>query len=305
MPGKRKAGAEPKEDDKKKTKGQTDWGSLDFSSDAKTGEKKAWDLKISTWNVGGLRACCRKGGAEFLSEELPDVMCLQETKVKEDKVPEELEDNKNYPHCYWFASKKDSGGYAGVGLLSKTKPLSVEFGFDNGKVGEEFDSEGRLITAEFDTYYLINTYVPNAGRGLVTLDKRMRWDPMFRKYLEELDKKKPVIICGDMNVVHNEIDLKNPKTNKRNAGFTQEERDGFSQLLKAGFVDTFRHFYPKKENAYTFWTYMMNCRAKNVGRRLDYILCSERLVPKLADCIIRDQVFGSDHCPLTLMLERP
>ena len=137
-------------------------------------------MKVSSWNVGGLRACVRKGGAEYLSQELPDVLCLQETKVTEDEVPKELVDNKDYPHCYWLASKKDSGGYAGVGLLSKTKPLSVEFGFHNGKAGEEHDDEGRLITAEFDTYYLINAYVPNAGRKLVTLDKRMRWDPMFR-----------------------------------------------------------------------------------------------------------------------------
>jgi len=300
MPPKRKADGKTK-DDEKKVKGATDWSSLDFGSNATTGEKKGWNFKISTWNVGGLRACCKKGGAEFAVQEMPDVLCVQETKVSPEQVPEEML-HADYPHRYWLAAQKD--GYSGVGLLSKTKPLSVEFGF-RSKDGEEHDQDGRLITVEFDSFYLINAYVPNAGRKLVTLDKRMRWDPMFRSYVEKLDKKKPVIICGDMNVAHNEIDLKNPKTNKRNAGFTQEERDGFSQLLKAGFVDTFRHFYPKKENAYTFWTYMMNCRAKNVGWRLDYILCSERLVPKLADCIIRDQVFGSDHCPLTLMLERP
>jgi len=300
MPAKRKAEEDTK-DDEKKSKGATDWSSLDFGSDATTGEKKSWDLKISTWNVGGLRACCKKGGADYPLHEMPDMFCVQETKVTPEQVPTEML-LKEYPHRYWLAAEKD--GYSGVGLLSKIKPLSVEFGFRTEE-GKEHDQEGRLITAEYDSFYLLNTYVPNAGRKLVTLDKRMRWDPMFRSYVEDLDKKKPVIICGDMNVAHNEIDLKNPKTNKKNAGFTQEERDGFSQLLKAGFSDSFRHFYPKKENAYTFWTYMMNCRAKNVGWRLDYILVSDRLLPKLADCVIRDQVFGSDHCPLTLLLEKP
>merc|ERR550525_501708 len=187
-----------------------------------------------------------------------------------------------------------------MGLISKTKPLSVEYGFNLGKESAEHDCEGRLITAEFNKFYLVTAYVTNAGRKLVTLDKRMRWDLMFRGHVQKLDAKKPVIICGDMNVAHNEIDLKNPKGNKKNAGFTQEERDGFSELLKAGFADTFRHFYPKKEGAYTFWTYMMNCRAKNVGWRLDYILVSDRLLPRLADCIIRSEVMGSDHCPLSL-----
>ena len=190
-------------------------------------------------------------------------------------------------------------------MLSKTKPVSVMYGFEEGENTEDHNSEGRLITAEFDSYFLVTTYVPNAGRGLVTLDKRMEWDLLFRKHVETLDKKKPVIICGDMNVAHTEIDLKNPKTNKKNAGFTQEERDGFAELLGAGFVDSFRHFYPKKEGAYTFWTYMMNSRAKNTGWRLDYFLVSERLRPKLADCLIRSEVFGSDHCPLTLLLEKP
>ena len=184
-------------------------------------------------------------------------------------------------------------------MLSKTKPVSVTYGFEEGENIEDHNSEGRLITAEFDSYFLVTTYVPNAGRGLVTLDKRMEWDPLFRSHVENLDKKKPVIICGDMNVAHTEIDLKNPKTNKKNAGFTQEERDGFTGLLGAGFVDSFRHFYPKKEGAYTFWTYMMNSRAKNTGWRLDYFLVSERLVPKLADCVIRSEVYGSDPVSYT------
>jgi len=311
MPGKRvaeDAKESPKAKQKKggsteakKNKAATDWDTIDFSSSAKTGEDKAWNLKLSSWNVDGLRACCAKGGAEFLAQEMPDVLCLQETKVKEEKIPEEMKNLKDYPHCYWLGAEKD--GYSSVGLLSKTKPLSVQYGYQEG--GEEHNSEGRMITAEFPTYYLVTVYVPNAGRGLVTLDKRLDWDPRLREHVKALDEKKPVIICGDMNVAHKEIDLKNPKTNKKNAGFTQEERDGFTELLEAGFEDSFRHFYPDKVDAYTFWTYMMGCRAKNVGWRLDYFLVSKRLLPKLADNIVRDQVFGSDHCPITLLLEMP
>jgi len=285
----------------KKNKAATEWSNIDFSSKKKTGNGKDWNFKISSWNVDGLRACVSKGGAEFLKHESPDILCLQETKASEEKVPAEMKDLKDYPFKYWLAAEKD--GYSSVGLISKTKPLSVQYGFD--KKGEVHNSEGRMITAEFETFYLVTAYVPNAGRGLVTLDKRMDWDPLFREHLTELDKVKPVIICGDLNVAHKEIDLKNPKTNKKNAGFTQEERDGFSDLLEAGFVDSFRHFYPEQENAYTFWTYMMNCRAKNVGWRLDYFLSSTRLLPSLADSLIRDQVYGSDHCPITLLLEKP
>jgi len=285
----------------KKNKAVTDWESIDFSSSAKTGEGKAWNLKLSSWNVDGLRACCAKGGAEFLAKEMPDVLCLQETKVNEEKLPEEMKNLKEYPHCYWLGAEKD--GYSSVGLLSKTEPLSVQYGYQEG--GEEHNKEGRMITAEFPTYYLVTVYVPNAGRGLVTLDKRLDWDPRLKEHVKALDEKKPVIICGDMNVAHKEIDLKNPKTNKKNAGFTQEERDGFTELLEAGFEDSFRHFYPDQADAYTFWTYMMGCRAKNVGWRLDYFLVSKRLLPKLADNIVRDQVFGSDHCPITLLLEMP
>jgi len=285
----------------KKNNTVTDWAGIDFSSQAVTGEGRPWNLKLSSWNVDGLRACCAKGGAEYLTQELPDVLCLQETKVSESKLPQEMKELPDYPHCYWLAAEKE--GYSGVGLLSKTKPVSVQFGFSEG--GEEHNSEGRLITAEFDTFYLITTYVPNAGRGLTTLDKRMDWDPRLREHVVALDKIKPVIICGDMNVAHKEIDLKNPKTNKKNAGFTQEERDGFTELIEAGFQDSFRHFHPDKVDSFTFWTYMMNCRAKNVGWRLDYFLVSSRLVPKLAASLVRDKVFGSDHCPITLLLEKP
>lgn len=177
-------------------------------------------------------------------------------------------------------------------------PMSVTYGLNDLR----HDDEGRLMTAEYEKFYLICTYVPNAGRKLVTLPKRMDWDIKFQNYVKRLDSKKPVIICGDMNVAHSEIDLANPKTNKRNAGFTQEERDGMTDLLKLGFVDTYRHLYPKIEKAYTFWTYMMNARAKNVGWRIDYFLVSERLLGKIVDNVIRSKILGSDHCPITLFL---
>ncbi len=186
-----------------------------------------------------------------------------------------------------------------MALLSKTKPIKVDYGLDD----KEFDDEGRLITAEFPDFFLVATYVPNAGRKLVTLDKRLRWDPLLRSHLKHLDESKPVILCGDLNVAHKEIDLANPKTNKKNAGFTQEERDGFSDLLAEGFVDTFRHFYPDKEKIYTFWTYMMNARAKNVGWRLDYFVVSSRFLnDNVCDVAIRSEVYGSDHCPSTLFM---
>lgn len=186
-----------------------------------------------------------------------------------------------------------------MAIYSRTMPYDVKYGLGDA----EMDEDGRMITAEYSTFYLINVYVPNAGRGLVNLDKRMRWDKLFKAYVKQLDAKKPVIICGDMNVAHNEIDLANPKTNKRNAGFTQEERDGLTSLLEdAGLVDTFRTLYPTKEKSYTFWTYMGNARAKNVGWRLDYFITSERLVPKVVDSVIRSEVLGSDHCPITLFL---
>jgi len=305
MPGKRSKdeGEAPSQPSLKMNKTATDWASINFHSAKKTEEGNEWDLKISSWNVDGLRAAVKKGAAEFLEHEKPDVLCLQETKVSEKDLPGEMKDLEDYPHCYWLAAKQ--GGYSSVGLLSKTKPVSVEFGFGEGGEEHNHDDEGRLITAEYDTFYVVTAYVPNAGKKLVTLPKRMDWDPKFRNHVKKLDKKKPVIICGDLNVAHKEIDLKNPKTNKKNAGFTPEEREGFDKLLEAGFVDTYRNYNPEKENAYTFWTYMMGCRAKNVGWRLDYFLTSTRLLPKLADSIIRDKVFGSDHCPITLLLQKP
>jgi AP endonuclease 1 len=214
------------------------------------------NLKIATWNVAGIRAWITKCGLDYVDKEKPDILCLQEIKCTEDALPAEAK-IKGY-HPYWLAKP---GGRGGVAIYSKLMPYSITEGLDD----EELDDEGRLLTAEYEKYYLVCAYVVNSGRKLVTLDKRMRWDKKFQAYVKKLDAKKPVIVCGDMNVSHLEIDLANPKTNRRNAGFTQEERDGMSKFLAMGFVDTFRHFYPDKEKAYTYWTYMMNCRAKNVG----------------------------------------
>jgi AP endonuclease-1 len=252
-----------------------------------------------------------------VDNEKPDIFCLQETKCAENQMPAEAK-LKGY-HSY-LASGKDGNtvifiwivwlltnicqflgsksGYAGVALYSKVKPLSVKIGIGI----EKHDGEGRVITAEYDNFYLVNAYVPNAGRGLVTLPKRLQWNKDFHKYLSDLDKKKPVILTGDLNVSHLEIDLARPKSNTRSAGFTQEERDGFSELLSRGFIDTFRELYPDKEGAYTYWTYMNNARAKNVGWRLDYFVISKRLRNNLCDNIIRSNVLGSDHCPLVLTM---
>lgn len=193
-----------------------------------------------------------------MNRENPDVLCLQETKCEKDKLPDEIKSVEGY-ESYWVSSNKE--GYAGVGLLSKIKPINVKYGINN----DEHDSEGRCITAEYEKFFVVCVYVPNAGRKLITLDKRLDWNELFKKYIQELDKKKPVIICGDMNVAHEEIDLARPKTNTKNAGFTREERDGMTDFLKAGFEDTFRKLYPNEKDAYTFWSYMMNARSKNIG----------------------------------------
>ncbi|XP_028163181.1 DNA-(apurinic or apyrimidinic site) lyase [Ostrinia furnacalis] len=278
-----------------KNKAATDYEELDFSNSSQNTQGKEWNFKISSWNVDGIRAWMNKGGLDYIKYEKPDILCLQEVKCAQDKLPEEVASVPGY-HAYWLCSDKD--GYAGVGIYTAKLAMNVQYGLQN----EELDSEGRVITAEYEHFYLITTYVPNAGRKLVTLPKRLQWNEEFRKYVKELDKKKPVIICGDMNVAHNEIDLANPKTNRKNAGFTDEERSGMSELLGDGFVDTYRHLNPDKTGAYTFWTYMMNSRSKNVGWRLDYFIVSERLLPSLCDSVIRDGVYGSDHCPISLFL---
>jgi len=265
---------------------------IECSATSKTGEK--WNLKIASWNVNGLRAVIQKHGLGYLEKEDPDILCVQETKCSKEKIPLTAE-AKGYT-AYWLSG--DTEGYSGVGVYTKKKPISVKYGIGMDK----HDKEGRVITAEYDKFYLVNVYVPNAGKKLVRLDYRMEWDKDFRSYLQRLDQDKCVVLCGDLNVSHKEIDLANPKNNKRNAGFTQEERDGFSALLEAGFVDSYRHLYPDLTGAYTFWTYMMNSRAKNVGWRLDYFVLSERLLPNLCESAIRSQVPGSDHCPVTLFL---
>ncbi|XP_045607871.2 DNA repair nuclease APEX1 [Procambarus clarkii] len=292
MPPKRKQ--ESVEDGEEK-KGTKIVKKEDFSSDAKTEEGEKWNLKVVSWNVDGIRAWLKKDGMSVFELEKPDIVCLQETKCAEAKLPDEVKNIKGYK-SYFMSSKTE--GYSGVALFSKIEPLKVTYGFSD----KTHDDEGRCITAEYDKFYLVTTYVPNAGRKLVTLDKRLDWNTKFHKYLQDLDAKKPVIMCGDLNVSHKEIDLANPKGNKKNAGFTKEEREGFTDLLEMGFVDSFRHLYPDVTSKYTFWTYMFNCRAKNVGWRLDYFVLSKRLVPQLCDSLIRDSLYGSDHCPVTLLM---
>ncbi|XP_053673788.1 DNA-(apurinic or apyrimidinic site) endonuclease [Anopheles nili] len=274
----------------KMNKCTTDYESISFGLE----DHQLSNFKISSWNVAGLRSWVEKGGVEFIHHEKPDIICFQETKCTEEQLPEEMRHVPGY-HPYWLCNTK---GYAGVAIYSKKMPIHVAYGLGDA----EHDRDGRLLTAEYEKFYLVCVYVPNSGKKLVNLPARMRWDEKFQQYLRELDAKKPVILCGDMNVAHEEIDLTNPKTNRRNAGFTQEERDGLSKLISYGFVDTFRKLYPDRQSAYTFWTYMGGARAKNVGWRLDYFIMSERLVDKVTDNVIRSQVYGSDHCPVTLFL---
>ncbi|WP_018305548.1 exodeoxyribonuclease III [Desulfitobacterium hafniense] len=247
-------------------------------------------MKLISWNVNGLRACLNKGFMDFFQQEQADIFCLQETKLQEEQIPFQLE---GY-HAYWnFAQKK---GYSGTAVFAKKEPLSVSYGIGQ----EKHDQEGRVITLEFDTFYLVTVYTPNSQRDLARLDYRMIWEAEFLGYLKNLEKSKPVILCGDLNVAHTEIDLKNPKTNRKNAGFTDEERAKFSELLKNGFIDTFRHFNPDKKEAYTWWSYMFNARANNAGWRIDYFCVSESLKNELKDAMIYDQIMGSDHCPVGL-----
>ncbi|HHW48085.1 MAG TPA: exodeoxyribonuclease III [Clostridiaceae bacterium] len=249
-------------------------------------------MKLISWNVNGLRACIEKGFLEQFKRLDADIFCIQETKLQEGQVQLDLDGYRQY----WnYASKK---GYSGTAVFTRINPLSVSFGIGI----EEHDDEGRVITLEYEDYYLVNVYTPNAQRGLVRLDYRMRWEDDFRAYLKRLDLIKPVIVCGDMNVAHKEIDLKNPESNRRNAGFTDEERGKFTELLEAGFIDTFRYFYPDKKDAYTWWSYMFNARARNIGWRIDYFCVSERFKDRLIDAAIHADVLGSDHCPVELKI---
>lgn len=247
-------------------------------------------MKLISWNVNGIRACLNKGFMDFFDQEEADIFCLQETKIQEDQIPFQLE---GY-YQYWnFAKKK---GYSGTAVFSKKEPLNVIYGIGI----EEHDQEGRVITLEFEDYYLVTVYTPNSQRGLARLEYRMAWEEEFLSFLKNLEKNKPLILCGDLNVAHTEIDLKNPKTNRKNAGFSDEEREKFSKLLDNGFIDTFRYFNPDKTGAYTWWSYMFNARANNAGWRIDYFCVSEALKDKLQDAMIYSEVLGSDHCPVGL-----
>lgn len=250
-------------------------------------------MKLISWNVNGLRACMDKGFMDFFQEADADVFCIQESKLQEGQIALSL---PGY-HQYWnYAEKK---GYSGTALFCKEEPLSVAYGIGV----EEHDKEGRVITAEFPQFYVVTVYTPNSQRELTRLDYRMEWEAAFLAYLKKLEEKKPVIFCGDLNVAHKEIDLKNPKTNRHNAGFTDEERQCFTRLLGAGFIDTFRYFYPDKEGIYSWWSYMFKAREKNAGWRIDYFVVSDCLKDRLADAGIHTQVLGSDHCPVELVLK--
>ena len=252
-------------------------------------------MKFVSWNVNGLRACLKKGFVEAVTALEPDFLCLQETKMERGQAEVEL---PGY-HEYWFSAEKK--GYSGTAVFARTEPLSVTYGIGCG----EFDREGRAITLEYEGFYLVNVYVPNAQQGLTRLDFRMAWEDELRSYLKGLDGKKPVILCGDLNVAHEEIDLKNPKTNRGNAGFTDQEREKFTQLLQAGFVDTFRHLYPDRAGAYSWWSYRFHARENNAGWRIDYFVVSERIREHISAAEILSDVTGSDHCPVTLKLSLP
>ncbi|WP_418794883.1 exodeoxyribonuclease III [Phocaeicola coprophilus] len=249
-------------------------------------------MKLISWNVNGLRACCDKGFREAFQTLDADFFCLQETKMQEGQLDLSFE---GYTSYWNYAEKK---GYSGTAIFTRLKPLNVTYGLGI----EVHDHEGRVITLEMDNFYLVTVYTPNSQDGLKRLDYRMTWEDDFRNYLLELDKKKPVLVCGDLNVAHKEIDLKNPKTNRMNAGFTDQEREKFQILLDAGFIDTFRYFYPEQTGIYSWWSYRFKAREKNAGWRIDYFLASRRLADKLESAQIHTEIFGSDHCPVEVTL---
>lgn len=247
-------------------------------------------MKLISWNVNGIRACVQKGFLDFFHEVDADIFCIQESKMQEGQLELELE---GY-HQYWnYAEKK---GYSGTAIFTKQEPISVQYGIGV----EEHDHEGRVITLEFEDFYMVTVYTPNSQDELKRLDYRMQWETDFLAYLKKLEEKKGVIFCGDLNVAHQEIDLKNPKTNRKNAGFTDEERGKFGEVLKAGFIDTFRYFYPDLKDVYSWWSYRFSARAKNAGWRIDYFCVSECLKDRLEDAKILTDVMGSDHCPVEL-----
>ena len=250
-------------------------------------------VKMISWNVNGIRACVNKGFMDYFNDVDADVFCIQESKLQEGQI------DLNLPGChqYWnYAQKK---GYSGTALFSKKEPISVSYGLGI----EEHDNEGRVITAEYEDYYVVTCYTPNSKTELERLDYRMVWDDAFRNHLLALDEKKPVLFCGDLNVAHNEIDLKNPKTNRRSAGFTDEERGKMTELLGVGFIDTFRYLYPDAEGAYSWWSYLGKARDRNAGWRIDYWCVSDRLKEKIKEAEIHSAILGSDHCPVMLDIE--
>lgn len=249
-------------------------------------------MKLVSWNVNGIRACVKKGFLEYFQEVNADIFCIQETKMQEGQ----LELNLNGYEQYWnYAEKK---GYSGTAVFTKRKPLSVSYGFNK----DEIEPEGRIITLEFDNFYLVNVYTPNSQRDLTRLTYRLEWEDRIREYLISLDNIKPVIYCGDLNVAHQDLDIKNAKTNRGNSGFTNEEREKMTKLLNSGFIDTFRYFYPNIEGAYTWWSYMKNVRERNIGWRIDYFITSKRLKEQLINSEIHANILGSDHCPIVLEL---
>ncbi|WP_029948682.1 exodeoxyribonuclease III [Parvimonas micra] len=250
-------------------------------------------MRFVSWNVNGLRACIKKGFLDYFNEINADFFCLQEIKMSEGQLDLELE---GYETFYNYAQRK---GYSGTAIFTKFKPLSVKYGMGM----EEHDNEGRLITLEYDDFFLVTCYTPNSKQELLRLDYRMVWEDAFRNYLLDLNKTKSVIVCGDLNVAHKEIDLKNPKTNRKNAGFTDEEREKMSILLDSGFTDTFRYFYPDKENEYSWWSYFGKSRERNTGWRIDYFLTSKDMDDRLVDAQIHQSILGSDHCPVYLEIK--
>lgn len=250
-------------------------------------------MKFISWNVNGIRACVTKGFLDYFKEVDADIFCLQETKLQEGQIDLDLD---GY-YQYWnYAQKK---GYSGTAIFTKEKPLSVLYGMNI----EEHDTEGRVITLEFEDFYFITVYTPNSQSELKRLDYRMKWEEDFKSYLKDLEKSKPVVVCGDLNVAHQEIDLKNPKTNRKNAGFTDEERSKFTQLMNEGFIDTYRYFNPNKEGVYSWWSYRFNARKNNSGWRIDYFIVSESMKEKLVSADIHCSVLGSDHCPVELVIK--
>lgn len=250
-------------------------------------------MKLISWNVNGLRACVKKGFLDYFKSEDADIFCLQETKLQKGQIDLDIE---GY-YMYWnYAQKK---GYSGTAIFTKKKPLSVYYGINI----DHHDKEGRVITLEFDDFFMVDVYTPNSQSGLARLEYRKEWEDDFRNYLLDLSSKKGVILCGDLNVAHKEIDLKNPKTNRKNAGFTDEERDKFSDLLSSGFIDTFRYIHPNLEGVYSWWSYRFNARKNNAGWRIDYFLVSENLKDKIEDASIDTKILGSDHCPVKLIMK--